>query len=160
MGVVPTVVEEEGVELDVAGDGELPAEGVDAVERAGFVEAVSVTEVEPGVVMEEGPIGTRALVLNIGEEGAAELAGRRGADDGGVCDALAGTQGEIAEEGGRDLSVLHGIAGERMLEAIEHVGIDDGGTFDGAVDVGGGVGELKQADFGEREILGGRGDGE
>ena len=98
VGIVPAVVEEERVELDVALDDELLAEGVDAIDGAGFVETIFIAEVVPGVVVEEGLVGARALGLDVGEEGAAQLTGLRGAEDGGVEDGLAGAQREVAEE--------------------------------------------------------------
>ena len=93
VGVIPAVVKEEGIELNVAVKDKLLAEGIDAVNGAGFTEAVFIAEVEPGVVVEERLIGAGALGFDVGEEVAAKLAGLRGSDDGGV-DVCSGRRGE------------------------------------------------------------------
>ena len=154
VGIVPAIVEEIRVELYVPLDDELLAKCVDAVEGPGLGEAIFIAEVVPGVVVEEGLIGARALGFDVCEECSAELVGLRGSDDGGVGDGLAGAEREISEEGRADVAIGGGVDGERVLEAEVEVGVDDRRAFDGAVGMRFEVGEVKQADFCQGQILG------
>jgi hypothetical protein len=70
-GVVPSVVEDEGVELDVAFLDEFGTEGVNAIKGAGLGVAILVADVVPGVVIQERLVGARTYALNVREKIAA-----------------------------------------------------------------------------------------
>ncbi len=92
-GGVPAIVHEEGVHVDITLADELFAEGVDAVKNVSGAEAPAVADVVPRVVVQEGAVGMRALLFNVSEEVSPQLAGARGADDGGEGDGFAGGKG-------------------------------------------------------------------
>jgi len=89
-GVIPSIIEDERVELYAAFFGELGAEGMYAVESVGFGVTVLVADVVPAVVIQEGRVRARSLVFYLREKSAAQLARRVSADHGGVRDGLVG----------------------------------------------------------------------
>ena len=73
LGIVPAVVEQEGVERHAALGVQLRLVGVDDRERDGFVVLVAVADVVPRVVVQERPIGMRPLALHVLEEAPPQL---------------------------------------------------------------------------------------
>ena len=59
----------------MAFDGEFLTEGVDPVQNAGFIKTIAVAEIEPGVVMQKGRIGTWPFSFKIGQKRTAQLPG-------------------------------------------------------------------------------------
>ena len=117
----PAVVEEEGIEGDAAFFVQLVADGVDAVEGVILRVRVEETDVKPAVVMEIGTVGVSAFAFEIGEEGAAHLAERSNAYDGGELGRLVGAErnaaGQLADAPPGDDAAL----GERRFKAKKEV---------------------------------------
>src|SRR5581483_5444542 len=147
--VVPAVIEQKGIHFDAAFLDQLVAENADDVESVFFVEFIEVTEVVPGVVMEERAIGMGPLAFEVGKKTAAELAFVEKADDGGASETLARLKGGAARHRTADVLAVGAIDRERMLCAKEHVVSDDGAAIDGSGGAGVGNPHIEQDNFGE-----------
>src|ERR1700761_2945402 len=86
------------------------------------------------------------------------MAGSRGPNHGGVGDALASAERQIAKEGRRNVSVLHRADGERVFKSEEHVFANHRGSFDCAFHVRSWIGEVKQPSLRDGQILTGGAD--
>src|SRR6516165_10207588 len=111
-GIVPAIVEQEAIEFDPALFVELFAESANGVDDLLFGVAIEVSEVVPGVVVQECAIGMGALEFDVTEEVAAKLRWMSDAEHGGVGNALFRFDGQFAREPAGGAIVAHAALGE------------------------------------------------
>src|SRR5665213_3675326 len=85
-GIIPAVIEEERIECNAALLVKFCTECIDRSERVGFGVLIEVTDIVPGVVVQESAIRVRTFAFDVCEEIATQLPWMCDADDGAEVD--------------------------------------------------------------------------
>ena len=152
LGIVPTVVEEERIELHATPSLQLFTERRDHGERFGLVELREVPEVVPGVVVKERPVRVRALALEVRQKVAPQLASARRSDDRRQRERGAGTNRKLTRERRASARACYDARGKRMFDrrvpSTDHERTSPDGTVHDRV----GAGKIDQDDLANDDI--------
>src|ERR1700722_10818075 len=151
--VVPPIVKHKRVHLYAALLHQLVAKSANRTHRIRLVIFRVIANVIPGVVMQEGSIRMCALTFEVGQESAAQLAGKSNSSHRGISNGLPGSQRKLAPDL-RDRAITRSSAfGERVLESKEEIPSDNRRSLNRTVHANAGNGHVDKPNAADRQLF-------